>query len=117
MRFLFVFSYFCRCRTFHMHKSSKQNAFSYSNLRTAKQSRLKRGRDENKKCNFPSYLRNERKTVNSMPSSNTDGTYEWQIADEQELKKKKNDTRYANEKKVKKPIEADSSLFSMAFAP
>lgn len=104
-------------------KSSKRNAFSYSNYTNRHKHRMPRER-ERKECNFPCYLK-KKMSVNGKTAPTTDTR--WDILRTTgilQVEHRKKNTDNGKQTKRKKTNErgrekewADSSLFSMAFAP
>lgn len=104
-------------------KSSKRNAFSYSNYTNMHKHRMPRER-ERKECNFPCYLK-KKMSVNGKTAPTTDTR--WDILRTTgilQVEHRNKNTDNGKQTKRKKTNErgrekewADSSLFSMAFAP
>lgn len=104
-------------------KSSKRNAFSYSNYTNRHKHRMPRER-ERKECNFPCYLK-KKMSVNGKTAPTTDTR--WDILRTTgilQVEHRNKNTDNGKQTKRKKTNErgrekewADSSLFSMAFAP
>lgn len=104
-------------------KSSKRNAFSYSNYTNRHKHRMPRER-ERKECNFPCYLK-KKMSVNGKTAPTTDTRWDTlRTTGILQVEHRKKNTDNGKQTKRKKTNErgrekewADSSLFSMAFAP